>query len=195
MMEPRLTGSAAGELHVAYPARAYAHKNFSIVGPAGDIYAKRSGKRLVVHVTLREEEWRHLPEHARQWVRNHGEANVQQVLDIYRQVDAVFFPSLLETSSATPLEANVLGIPLIASDRSFVRASSQAFALFEPRDPDSIADSLCRFDAARAEAWEQARSIAIAYRQALSAGSRTERYLDMISGELQRLQGEKPRSG
>lgn len=187
------TGRPAEEMHVAYVTRNYPHKNLALVAPAGDAFARRTGRKLVVHVTLRREEWEALPAAARKWMRNHGELKPAQVLDLYREIDAIFFPSLLEASSATPLEANVLGLPLIASDRDFVRASAKAVKYFDPLDPDSAADALVQFSDNRVAAWAEASGIAAEYRRSLSASSRTRGYLDLISTELARLRsGQLP---
>jgi glycosyltransferase involved in cell wall biosynthesis len=154
------------------------------VESAGGLFHQRTGKRLLVHTTLRDGEWAALPPGARKWMFNHGESTAQQVLDIYRQVDAIFFPSLLETSSVTPLEANVLGIPLLASDRDFVRSSADAALLFEPKDPGSVAAALIEFEADKDRFWRRARSTAVDYREQLSGSSRSEAYFDLVDGQL-----------
>lgn len=184
IVAPRPAGSAPGELHVACPARAYPHKNLAVVEPSGDLFQQQTGKRLVVHTTLRDQEWAAMPAGARRWMLNHGELTTQQVLNVYRKVDAIFFPSLLETSSVTPLEANVLGIPLLASNRDFVRSSAHAALLFEPRDPASVAAALVDFEADKGTFWERARTTAVDYREHLSRSSRSEAYFDLIDGQL-----------
>jgi glycosyltransferase involved in cell wall biosynthesis len=178
---------SSDELHVAYVTRAYPHKNLAIVGTAGNAFAQLTGRKLVVHVTLRAEEWERLPPDARRWMCNHGELKMQQVLDLYRGIDAIFFPSLLEASSSTPLEANVLGLPLIASDRDFVRASAQASEYFEPLDGQSAANALARFAGDQPSAWAWAATLAAEYRNELDASSRTRRYLDLLAKELELL--------
>lgn len=187
IMSARGEGVSDGELHLAYPTRAYPHKNLAAIEATGNLLFEQTGKRLVVHTTLRDEEWSAMTPGARAWMRNAGESSAERVLEIYRSVDAVFFPSLLEASSVTPLEANALGIPLLASDRPFVRTSAEAAELFEPADPASIADALARFDRDKASAWRRAEATAIAYRRTLAASSRTDAYLDLVDGELKQL--------
>lgn len=183
-------GAAPGELHLAFPTRLYPHKNLAVIEPVARLLQQRAGKRLVVHTTLRDHEWEAFSPSSQQWMQNHGESPAAKVLDIYRQVDAVFFPSLLEASSVTPLEANVLGLPLLASDRDFVRASAAASELFEPTDAVSVADALVRFDADKEGAWERAQATALAYRERLAASSRTENYLDLVDRELREVGGD-----
>jgi glycosyltransferase involved in cell wall biosynthesis len=187
IFDPPAAGREDGALHVAYVTRAYPHKNISFIGPVSDLYQQRTGRRLVVHVTLRDAEIQAFPESVRRWMHNHGELKPAQVLDVYRTVDAFFFPSLLEASSSTPLEANVLGIPLVAADRDFVRTPSKPTELFEPLDPASAVNALIRFEGRRDEAWAQARKVAQRYRDELNAVSRTRLYLEMIDRELKSL--------
>ena len=118
-------------------------------------------------------------------MRNHGEVTPSQLHELYAQVDGVFFPSLLEASSATPLEANVLGIPLVASNRDFVRTTAETFALFEPTDPLDTASALARLALNLGEAWEEAAAIAIRRRKQVAKRGRTENYLKIIAGHLQ----------
>lgn len=184
VVAPRPKGVAPDSLHLAYPTRAYPHKNLAVIEPAGCRFRQRTGRGLVVHTTLRDHEWAAIPAGARQWMHNHGECSAQQVLDIYRGVDAIFFPSLLEASSVTPLEANVLGIPLLASDRDFVRSSAKAAILFDPHDADRVAAALADFDADKEPHWLSAQKIAADYRGELSGSSRSEAYFDLVDRQL-----------
>lgn len=174
-------------MHLIYPARAYPHKNFGVIGPALSLYAERTGRQAIVHVTLRDAEWQALPEGDRRLMRNHGEVTPATLAELYEQSDAVLFPSLLEASSATPLEANAIGLPLLAGDRDFVRSSAEVDVCFEPTDPASIAEALILFDAKRQEFQAAARQRAVRYREVLTRTSRAEAYFNLISRELAHL--------
>lgn len=50
---------------------------------------------------------------------NHGRCSQQQLCEIYNHVDLCFLPTLLETFSASSLEAMHFGLPIVASDFSF----------------------------------------------------------------------------
>jgi glycosyltransferase involved in cell wall biosynthesis len=182
------------ELHLVYPARAYTHKNIDLIGPAGEIYAAKTGGRVVLHTTLRDLELRGLTPSASRWVQNHGELTPKALLDYYALADASFFPSMLESSSATPLEANVLGIPLIACDRDFVRLNATAAAVFDPFDAHSAAEALIAFAGRRDAARAEARRVAENYREILGRTSRTGDYLSIVAGELERLRAAPQRS-
>ncbi len=184
ILEPSDLEADPQELHLAFPTRAYPHKNLELIGPAGDRFHALTGKDLRVHVTLRPEEWAGLPAGARRWMVNHGESALPDVLRIYRQVQGVFFPSKLEASSGTPLEANVLGLPLLASDRDFIRGSARPFSLFDPEDADSAARALAELDRAGPQAWVAARKHAEEYRAELAETSRTGQYLMLVQKAL-----------
>ena len=63
--------------------------------------------------------------------------------NLYRESDIGFFPSLLETFSATLLEYMKFNLPIVASDFSFNRDVAEDAALyFEPADPESAAKCL-----------------------------------------------------
>lgn len=174
------------DVHVAFPTRYYPHKNLEIVAQTGQRLKRDHALDLTVHTTLRADEWARLPSDARDFMCNHGEVTPPQLLEIYAQVDGIFFPSLLEASSATPLEANTLGIPLVASDRDFVRTSADAFALFDPTDPSDAAKALGYFATNRERAWSEASEIAADRRQsAAMAPPRTQQYLTLISRRLE----------
>jgi glycosyltransferase involved in cell wall biosynthesis len=125
-----------------YVARAYPHKNHLILAPTARA-AVAQGLEVRFVVTLTDDEWALLPPEARQTLINVGAKTVQELPALYAACDVVFFPSLLEASSVTPLEAMKAHKPLIASDRDFVRSVADGAALyFEPTEPDSAVRAL-----------------------------------------------------
>jgi len=62
---------------------------------------------------------------------------------LYRRAGAVFLPSLLESFSATYVEAMHFGVPLVTSDLDFARDICGDAALYaDPLDPEACADAL-----------------------------------------------------
>lgn len=171
------------ELHLLYPTRAYPHKNLAVIGPIARRYQQKTGRRLIVHTTLRPDEWAAQSEADRRWMHNHGEVSPATLAALYLHVDAVLFPSLLEASSATPLEANVIGVPLIASNRDFVTSSATAQVLFEPTDPDSVLAAILSFEENYPYHRQRAIEISASYRRILAESSRTESYLNVMTQE------------
>ena len=76
--------------------------------------------QIAILLTLDEQEWARLPALVRRHAVTVGRVTVQQLPTVYEMSHASIFPSLLESFSATPLEAMVSGTPLVASDRAFV---------------------------------------------------------------------------
>ncbi len=64
---------------------------------------------------------------------------------LYREAAVVLLPSLLESFSATYVEAFHFGVPLVTSDRDFARGVCGDAAVYaEPTDPDALAAALVR---------------------------------------------------
>ena len=62
---------------------------------------------------------------------------------LYAQVDAVVLPTLLESFSATFVEAMALGVPIITSDRDFAHAICGDAAVYvDPTSPAEIAAAI-----------------------------------------------------
>ena len=62
--------------------------------------------------------------------------------ELYRNSDICFIPSVLETFSATYVEAMATGRPIVASDLDFAHAVCQESAVyFDPRDPVAAAEN------------------------------------------------------
>lgn len=136
------------DLLLAFPTRAYPHKNLELLPRVRTALAGRGVEARFV-VTLRPDEWAALGDAFRAACVNLGEVSIGQVATVVCASDGVFFPSLLEAYSATPIEAMALGVPLYASDRDFVRATcGDAAIYFDPEDADAAAEAIL---AARAE--------------------------------------------
>lgn len=69
----------------------------------------------------------------------------QQVLDLYRQVQALIYPSLAESFGLPLLEADRAGLPILASELDFVRDLVKPHETFDPHSALSIARAVQRF--------------------------------------------------
>lgn len=126
-----------------FPTRAHHHKNLSVLGHAARELRIRHELDVRFVLTLTDHEWSTLPEETRRYSVNIGPLRISQVPAVYRSCTGAVFPSLIESSSVTPLEAIASGAPLVASDRDFVReVVGDAAAYFEPTDPVSLAATL-----------------------------------------------------
>ena len=143
-------GLPEGVLLLAYVARMYPHKNHVYLERL-HCELKRCGVEARFVVTLTEDEWNEASAELRSACINVGIVPVAMISDLNGQCDGVIFPSLLESFSATPLEAMFANGLIFASDRPFVREVCGDGALyFDPLDPVSgarlIADTLADKD-------------------------------------------------
>lgn len=130
-------------IRLFYPARAYTHKNHALIGPTADYLEREHHLQLEVVTTLRDSELSGLSESVRNRCINVGEIGLDECPGIYADCDGVFFPSLNETWSVTPLEGMIMGRPVLASDRDFNRDTAGAVPFyFDPLDPKSAGDAV-----------------------------------------------------
>lgn len=78
-------------------------------------------------------------------VANLGVIPHQQVLSQLRSSQAMIFPSLCESLGLPLLEARENGVPVIASERDYVREILNPVETFDPESPRSIARAVKRF--------------------------------------------------
>ena len=113
-----------GKRHFIYPATPCLYKNhYLLLQALYLIKQKNEGlfSKIKLHVTLREDNEIHLKEQACKLGVNdaivyEGVLPFQQLLSYYKSMDALLFPSYIETVGLPLLEAAGAGIPIIASD-------------------------------------------------------------------------------
>lgn len=139
----KLGDRVSSELRFAYVTRAYPHKNLDFLGEVHEPLQKLLGKAVKWVVTLNNHEWAARTDKFRESSVNLGPVPIDSVPPLYEQCDGLIFPSLLESFSASPLEAMKMGIPVFASDRDFIRATcGDAVSYFDPLDPVQAALSI-----------------------------------------------------
>jgi glycosyltransferase involved in cell wall biosynthesis len=178
-------GETKDEIRIGVVSRDYIHKNLGILPELSLILLDKYGLNVKFFVTFSEAEWSRRDVAFRESVRNVGALRVNQCPAFYEQMDGVIFPSLLECFSVTPLEALVMGRPLFAADRDFVRDVCADFAFyFNPTDVYDIARVVADYflDASdRSEFLSQAREHG---RRFSSARDRALKYLNIIDEVL-----------
>lgn len=135
-------GVDEGTVLLCYVARLYPHKNHALL-PKVRSELLKLGLSAKFVVTLTDHEWEAASDELREACINVGVIAVSQVADLNIQCDAAIFPSLLESFSATPLEALVTNGLLFASDRPFVRdVCGDAALYFDPLDAADCAQAV-----------------------------------------------------
>lgn len=142
----QLSGLDADVVNIGIVSRDYPHKNINFLLDVSRELKFLGKKRYQFFVTLTQEEWSVRSEEFRNSLVNVGPLSVAECPTFYQAMDGVIFPSLLESFSATPLEAMVMKRPLFASDRGFVRDCCGDHAIyFDPLKPSQAAKLIDRW--------------------------------------------------
>ncbi len=178
--------AAAGEpIRLLYVARPYPHKNHRLLFEAIRRVNEETALEVELTVTLTAEEVRELDAGLPgEMIRSVGVVPLDQLPDLYASSDAVIFPSLLESFSATPIEAMTMRKPLLASDRDFVKAFCGAYPrYFEPLSVESIIDAITDIPNLLLLDWHEAAASS-ALEGANGGRRRLEQCLDAIDSLL-----------
>ena len=109
------------EIRLCYPARAYPHKNHSYLLKVSEAFTKQYSVPLRFVVTLRQPEMARTALGKSDAIINVGEIDLRQCRYLYSETDGLFFPSLNETFSSSPIEAMLMRKPVIALPLPFNR--------------------------------------------------------------------------
>ncbi|MBC7490407.1 MAG: glycosyltransferase [Glaciimonas sp.] len=146
---PRSSEDAA-QYTFFYPADAVGHKNHENLLKAWEILAEKKRNPVLI-LTLRLDEIEQIKTRAqlngdvKMAIVNLGWLSRDEVLNQLRKSSALIFPSRAETFGLPLLEARALGIPILASERDFVRDVCIPSQTFDPDSPRSIAMAVSRF--------------------------------------------------
>jgi glycosyltransferase involved in cell wall biosynthesis len=128
----------------------YSHKNIEIFVPLAKlIKEKNSSLRLVITIegdqgsgsqelidAIAENKLTDI-------IINIGKVPMDQVPALYRQVDGMIMPTLLESFSATYIDSMTLGVPIFTSDRDFARdVCGDAAWYFDPHNAEKIFNTI-----------------------------------------------------
>lgn len=140
----------AAQFTFFYPADAVGHKNHENLLKAWEILAEEKRKPKLL-LTLQPSEMEQLKKRAKLSsdmaisLISLGWLPRGDVLKQIKKSSALIFPSRAETFGLPMLEARVLGVPVIASERDFVRDVCRPLQTFDPDSPRSIAMAVIRF--------------------------------------------------
>lgn len=119
----------------------YRHKNLEILNAVVPILSDLGHNDIRFVLTLPDNVFRKIfTKETQEKIDNIGPINVDDCPQIYKEVDAVFLPTLLECFSANYPEAMKMEKPLLTSDLSFARDVCERAALyFNPLDAADVA--------------------------------------------------------
>lgn len=152
---PRLAGFAAPAVDFCYVASGDPHKNHRKLIQAWVLLALE-GIFPTLRITVDERQngdlcdW--IDRQKRQYgvrVENVGRVPPEEVAAIYRSSRCLIHPSWCESFGLPLLEAESLGIPIVAAELDYVRDLVRPAETFDPQSPRSIARAVQRFLGAR----------------------------------------------
>lgn len=140
-----------GETVFLYVASGEPHKNHRRLLKAWVLLAS-GGLRPRLRLTLSEQNHPELVSWIEQQCRQHGLrvdnaglVDAVRLDDLYREADALIYPSTAESLGLPLLEAQARRLPIVASERDFVRDVVSPRETFDPESTQSIARAVRRF--------------------------------------------------
>lgn len=128
---------------VGVAAGHYVNKNLEVFPSVRRALRELHGIEADFFVTIGPDAWAAMSPEFRSEVTNLGPLTLAQSASFTASLDAVLFPTLLESFSATPIEARAVGTPLIASDLPVVRETVGDYAAYvDPMDIEAMAACL-----------------------------------------------------
>lgn len=134
-----------------YVASGEPHKNHARLIEAWRLLAME-GLRPTLWLTLDPQVFPALVELAEQVhlrhgldIRNAGAASAPRLSELYREADALIYPSIMESLGLPLIEARSAGLPILAAERDYVRDVADPEQSFDPESPISIARAVRRF--------------------------------------------------
>jgi glycosyltransferase involved in cell wall biosynthesis len=131
------------KLKIGVIGRNYTHKNLNIIPSVHNFLEKNHSIKSQFYCTLTSTEMNKMSEEFKKKVISLGELNINQCPNFYNNMDVIFFPSNLESFSATPLEALYMNKNIVCSNLPFNKNIIGKFGIyFEPNNPISAAEKI-----------------------------------------------------
>lgn len=152
-IDPKPLEADVDWIDVAAVGGAMPHKNLNIIPEVLNILAKNyhlHNIRFQTTLPPESEVWKGIErvlqeQDMKDHVVNHGNMRLSELAELYRHCRFCFLPSVLETFSASVIEAMYFDLKTVATDLSFNREVMQDACLyFEPMNADSAADTFAR---------------------------------------------------
>lgn len=142
--------SRATEWEFVYVSDGEAHKNHRCLLQAWQLLAEQGLRpRLALTLGPRDsalaQDVQALRANSGAEVHNLGHLPREQVLELYGAARALIFPSTSESFGLPLIEAQHLGVPILAPELDYVRDVCSPVQTFDPRSPVSIARAVRRF--------------------------------------------------
>jgi hypothetical protein len=156
----RPTYQGGQRLRLLYPAAGFEYKNHTLLTSMDACRHLQRDTELTVTLNSDEHARLNLPSG---WLRNVGKLEPRDCLELYRQSDALFFPSILESYGLPLVEAMAVGLPVVCADLPYAHWLCEDQAIyFDPLSPTAawraIRELQNRLDTGWQPDWSQALS-------------------------------------
>lgn len=164
----------------------YAHKNLRIINAVAERLEKQQITDVQFVLTLPPADFNtNFTPLAKKYIYNLGPVPPKKGPALYREVDAMFLPTLLECFSASYPEAMAMEKPILTSDLSFARnICADAARYFDPLDAESILKQILKLKNGKQECQELVRAGKERLSHFNSAEERAEKYLKICASLL-----------
>lgn len=117
-------------LNLFYPASPFIYKNHAIILESLSLLDRDLQKKITLHLTCEMEELKHLTRDIETLCRINylGKISFNEVLGMYKEADALLFPSYIETLGLPLIEAASFGLPIIVADLPYSRELLRNYA-------------------------------------------------------------------
>lgn len=131
------------ELDILYLTANYQHKNINIIPEVIDnILLYNNYLDFKFHLSIDKSEVNFDKKYDR-YINYMGRIKISSIPKLYKQMDVLFMPTLLEVFSTSYLEAMFMRVPIVASDMSFARDVCNDAALYsKPLEAKSYAENI-----------------------------------------------------
>lgn len=133
-----------------YPATADVHKNYFTLFDAILVLGRR--RKISLVVTISNEKINFVQKITEvnnllgyDAIINIGRVSKLDIIDYYRKAKAMVFPSLEESLGLPLIEASVMNLPIIGSDLPYIYDVVENPIVFDPKNPEDIAEKMENF--------------------------------------------------
>ncbi len=166
-------GEDEREPFILYPARPWPHKNHARLFEAFASLRKNRRQLKLVLVGDGLERLAPLPDGVERW----GVVPAAELASLYRRAACLVYPSLYDGFATPPLQAMACGCPVAAADAGALPEICDGSAvLFDPLDPEAMAEAILETDDRRSELRELGLERAAAFTWDESARRHDEVY-------------------
>lgn len=158
----------------------YPHKNLLIINEVVEKLREKSNNQFKFFLTIPDAKFNEsFPEN--DMIENIGPQNIEDCPGLYKSVDALFLPTLLETFTANYPEAMVMRKPILTSDLDFARELCGDAALyFDPLSVSDIAEKIIELEGDESLKTRLVTAGDKRLKEFETAESRTNKYLEIF---------------